>query len=195
MSSKKLMDIPYPVHIKWESLIDCPIPWKNVFNLIYQTTLDSSSRYFQIKLIYNFLATKRMLKVWGIEQSDLCRFCKEETESTAHLFWYCPVVAKFWTQVEKDLCKKHRLSLDLGKVLLGDLEEKDKSFNNIVILLGKMFIFKQQTGESLHLNRFKQFLKHHFILETIIADTKGTNDLLLKRWDAVRREEVLSLLT
>ena len=195
MSSKKLKDIPYQVHIKWESLIDCPIPWKNVFNLIYQTILDSSSRYFQIKLIYNFLATKRMLKVWGIEQSDLCRFCKEETESTPHLFWYCPVVAKFWTQVEKDLCKKHRLSLDLGKVLLGDLEEKDKSFNNIVILLGKMFIFKQQTGDSLHLNRFKQFLKHHFILETIIADTNGTNDLLLKRWDAVRREEVLSLLT
>ena len=86
------------------------------------------------------------------------------------------------------------MKLDLGKVLLGDLEEKDKSFNSIVILLGKMFIFKKQTVESLHLHRFKLFLKHNFILETIIADTNGTNEQVLKRWDAVRREEVLRLL-
>lgn len=34
---------------------------------------------FQCKLLYNNFATNRMLYVWGIHKSQLCRFCCEES--------------------------------------------------------------------------------------------------------------------
>lgn len=39
---------------KWEDFLDQPVFWERVFKIIYETVLDAGSRYFQIKIIYNF---------------------------------------------------------------------------------------------------------------------------------------------
>ena len=195
MSSKDLRAIPYRIHSKWENLFDVPIPWNQVFNLIYKTTLDSYSRYFQFKLIYNYLATKKMLNVWGIEQTNLCRFCEEEIESSPHLFWYCSTVALFWSNVQKLFSDNNKtLTLDIFRIIMGDLEGENRTINNKVILFGKIFIFKTQTIESLNIRRFKALLKHNFILETQIAEKNGNMQEHLQAWDASSTEMVLSML-
>ena len=194
MWTKPLLATPFTMFEKWESLIDCPLPWNKIFNLIYITTPDAESRYFQIKLLYNFLATKKMLTIWQIEQCNLCRFCQDEPESSDHLFWYCPLVAQFWSQVERHLSKRNHLNLDLRKVIFGDLEEANGLLNNIIILLGKIFIFRQKSEQSLRIDNFKKLLKHMFKMEAIIATNNGKEQYLLWRWEAVSQEEVLEYL-
>ncbi len=98
-----LGDIPY--RQKWEGILDCPVPSKLVCALIYKATVDTFTRYFQLKIIYNFLATRKMLNLWGIRETDRCRFCCIEPESTAHLFWYCHIVSAFWQEVQKSVFK------------------------------------------------------------------------------------------
>ena len=66
-------------------------------------------------------------------------------------------------------------------VLLGDLEEENTFINNITILLGKIYIFRTKSADFLHINRFKHFLKHNFIIESHIANKNGTDEQLLSR--------------
>ena len=97
---------------------------------------DAKLHIFQLKLLYNILATNIMLYVWGIQSSQLCRFCCEEAESLDHLFWYCPYVARFWSQVQEwlkncNIC----LELTLQSAILGDLKSHSQSISNIIIIL------------------------------------------------------------
>ena len=195
MTSKNLITIPYGLHNKWEDLFDFPIPWDQVFTLIYKITTDSYTRYFQFKLIYNYLATNKMLHIWGLQQVNLCRFCEEEIEDTPHLFWYCPVVAHFWIQVQQLFTHNNKiLNLDIFKVLMGDLQEENKMINNKTILFAKIFIFKTKQIESFNINRFKGFLKHNFVLETYIAEQNRKMEQHLGDWDSITTEDMLNML-
>jgi hypothetical protein len=84
-----------------------------------------------------------MLNVWRIEQSALCRL-HEETELIEHLFWYCPSMAHFWSQIQEWLlCHNIRVKMGMQTVFLGDLKNHDQSMGNIIMLLGKVFILGQ----------------------------------------------------
>ncbi|CDQ89851.1 unnamed protein product [Oncorhynchus mykiss] len=98
LKTKKLTDVPLTavqltaVQNSWEEMFDVPIPWHMVYEIIGKMTPDSKLRIFQFKLLYKILENNRMLYIWGIHPSQLCRFCCEETESLHNLFWYCPHV-------------------------------------------------------------------------------------------------------
>lgn len=96
-----------------------------------------------------------MLHIWGIETNPLCRFCLEEEETAEHLFWYCPLTVTLWIEIERWLLNQRfsihlnrlwlnyiSLCLDLPTVLLGDVANESQAIQNIIILLGKVFIHK-----------------------------------------------------
>ena len=42
------------------------------------------------------LPTNSFLHKIAVKESDLCTFCKEETDTLLHLFWQCKVTSVFW---------------------------------------------------------------------------------------------------
>ena len=56
-------------------------------------------KWFQIRIIHRIIATNRSLKWMKVSNSELCSFCKEETENIEHLFWGCDIVMNFWRQL------------------------------------------------------------------------------------------------
>ena len=79
LRTKKLTAVPYKLQNSWEEIFDVPL--YVVYELTGKTTPDSKLQIFQFKLLYNILATNRMLCIWGIQSSQLYRFCCEEAES------------------------------------------------------------------------------------------------------------------
>ena len=134
---------------------------------------DSKHIMFPFKLSYRILAKHRMLFIWGIQSSQLCRFYCEEAESLDHLFCYCPYVARFWSQVQERL-KNYNIYLEitLQTAILGDLKSHSQSINNIIILLAKHFIFNLQSVETMRIERFSTFVKHHNTDEKYMAYRK-----------------------
>ena len=182
LHSRKLTAFPHKFCNFWENQFDTPIDWNKVFNLIYITTVDSKLRMLQIKIIYKYLPTKKMLNIWGIEESGSCRFCSAEEEDLLHLFWYCPVVAHFWETVHRWIgpsTKNFRTSPDI--VLLGDLKMGGNGLNNIVILLAKAFIFRSQNMNELNPTLFKKYVKQYYMLEAIIAGDES--DRVTQKWE------------
>jgi hypothetical protein len=183
--------VPYKLQNSWEEIFDVPIPWHMVYELIRKTTPDSKLLIFQYKLPYKILATIRMLYIWGIQSSQLCRICCEEAESLDHLFWYCPYVAHFWSQVQEwlkncNIC----LELTLQIAILGDLKSHSQSINNIIIInLAKMFIFNLQSVEAMRIGMFSYFVKHHSTVEGYMASRNPKWMMLRDRWEGLNGAE------
>jgi hypothetical protein len=90
-----------------------------------------------------------------------------------HLVWICPYVACFWSQVQEWL-ENHNIhfKLTLQIAVLGNLESHSQSINNIIviILVGKVFIFISQSVDTIRLERFEMYVKHHSTIEKYMAN-------------------------
>jgi hypothetical protein len=53
--------------------------------------------------------------------------------------------------------------------MLGDLKSHSQLINNILILLAKRFIFNLQSVETMRIERFRTFVKHHSTVEKYLA--------------------------
>ncbi|XP_061879542.1 uncharacterized protein LOC133631365 [Entelurus aequoreus] len=178
---KSLKAASYNTNGKWEDFFDCPLPWDAIFKLIYKTTIDVQNRYFQIKIIYNFLPTGKMLKLWNMTESDDCQFCCQEPESTLHLFWYCHIVSLFWVEVEK-MCLRIGLFMKLNvvSVILGEFID-NHDLLNLIIVLGKMFIFKAKNRYSLSITFLKTFIQYFLTLESYMVENDNDAKKHLKK--------------
>lgn len=187
LTKKSLNIVPHSTYEKWEDTFDYPLPWEKIFRLIYKTTVDVQNRFFQIKIIYNFLPTGKMLKLWNMTETDDCRFCGQDSECVLHLFWYCHIVAMFWTEVKK-MCSDIGLCmrLDFPTVLLGDFVNCN-DLVNMIIVLGKHFIFKAKNRSSLNIISFKRFILQHLTWEKYMVETDNDVNKYKRRWEVFKQ--------
>ena len=94
---------------KW--LTDCQmtcfnsINWKVVYKLPFSCTKISKLIIFQFKLLHRSFATNDFLNKIAIRPDDLCTFCRDERESSIHLFWSCRETDFFWKNFQDWLIK------------------------------------------------------------------------------------------
>ena len=69
-----------------------PLPFHVPASLNYVTV-------FQFKLLHRKVATNCFLFKIGIKSNDQCSFCKASLETLLHLFWECPLVKYFWSEI------------------------------------------------------------------------------------------------
>ncbi len=81
MVEDKIFINPVNMRMRWEDSTNMIIPWKKVFNIIYNTTLDLSIHIIQTQIIYTFLSTQKRLSMCGLERTSFCRFSKDDEES------------------------------------------------------------------------------------------------------------------
>ena len=70
-------------------------------------------------------------------------------------------------------------------ILLCVFEGKCKHFLNMIILIGKMFIFKAKTISNLCIKHFKNRVYHQHMLETIIATNNNRITEHEKKWNVL----------
>ena len=81
------------------------------------------------------------------------------------------------------------LKLTLEIVLLGDLERPGQSITNIQILLVKVFIFNSLSVDSVQLDRFKLYVKHHSRVERYMAGRNPKRVASRDGWEGLREAE------
>ena len=65
------------------------VNWGKIYLLPRVTTIDSSLRSFQYKILNNTLYLNERLFKFNIVDSALCSLCKQDNESFIHLFAIC----------------------------------------------------------------------------------------------------------
>jgi hypothetical protein len=148
-----------------------PIDWKGVYTMAFVSSIDTYTRYFQFRYIHNILPTNYFLYKIGFTKTDKCTLCKNVVETIKHLMWDCDISKKFcdftkW--IKKDLSLFIDLNFEI--ICFGLLEENFDRLKNMLLLLGKQYIYRCRVEEKpLSIFVFKEWIKNVEKSERLIA--------------------------
>ena len=132
------------------------------------------------------LPTNKYLKRCGLVQSDMCYFCNSEVETIEHIFWFCPVIERFWLDFATRLHDTCNIQLDLNpkSVCLGYLGVVNKHLINHIINLVKRYIYISKCKEKyLNMDAVFSFIRYHYLLEKNVVEYHKKNpDFFHDKW-------------
>ena len=149
--------------------------WKRKFNydidekdwqMSFMYTKESRLRVLQWKILHNIYPTNILLCKMRVTENNFCSYCADTVDFIEHFFFLCPVVLKFWKDVELFILRRTGKNVKLGitDVIFGikdnnelSLESQRKDTNHI-ILIGKMCIsiFKKTNSNALIYDIFEK---------------------------------------
>ena len=161
---------------KWNQQIDINLDeWLNCFIFLKYTTRDTKLRWLQYRILHHILTTNRSVAKFNENQSHLCTFCNDHSETIEHLFWDCEKVSIFWanlTQLINKRCQHvHNFRLDKQLILFGQSScMYTDSVCNLMILMAKFFIYRSKVKNTpLLLNMFITEFYQRYCTEKIIT--------------------------
>ena len=87
---------------KWEEEFG-NINWKKVYMVPIFSSIDTKLRNFQFKFLHRIIPTNKSLFKYKLVNSNICDICNMNIDSIKHLFWECPHVQHFWSELKNYL--------------------------------------------------------------------------------------------
>lgn len=173
--SKSEFTVPNIAQEKWERDLRMQIAWTQVFKSTFETTTDFKLRWMQFRILHRILPTNRLLNVYGIHENGSCDRCPGLSENIMHVFWECPPIRSFWSNLKEMLHLVRPLSP--GSVILGTCDKNGPltlvSLRQC-ILLAKAYIWQCKCGCCVPvMNGFCAFAKKYLDIERYIAICTG----------------------
>lgn len=122
----------------------------------------------------------------GINDSDLCTFCREESETIEHLLVTCKHIEQLWRDICIWFIRSGYLQLDHldGKQIILGIQSTDIIINHIV-LITKFVIYRCKLNNRIPTFPIvKAYVKYVMKIEKYIAYTNQKNDFFLGKWSA-----------
>ena len=100
---------PITIQTSWQNdygFITSAIAWDTVWKNIIQVKKNPNHQTIHLKIVHRIYLTPRLRHLIKLESSTLCQLCTQGTIGTfTHMFWECPRVQLFLSQVTKSLSK------------------------------------------------------------------------------------------
>ena len=164
---------------KWKTLLGLEEDdWAGSFPFLKYTVKDTKLRWLQFRILHHTLTTNRSVAKFKENQTELCTFCNERSETIQHLFWHCSFVREFWEKLRNTISTKcihaERLVFNEKLILFGqdDFLYTD-TVCNLIILMAKLYIYRCKVQNSiLDLKTFMRELYLRYCQEKIIIKDK-----------------------
>jgi len=162
--------------------------WRNIFLQCKKTTVDTQLRWFQLRILHRIIATNKFLCACKIIDSDRCTFCKHDQETIVHLFWQCPIIRQFWTDVMmwlKSHCA-HMYNLEFDEILIIFGKKQNvitDTVLDLIILLGKFYIYRcRMEGIKPIISAFIVIIKQRYTVEKYMHYITNKSLLFERCW-------------
>ena len=163
---------------KWQTRFATFKAWIPAFYQIRNTTKDTQLHWFQYRILHHILSTNRSVSKFNKDQSDLCSFCSDHSETIYHLLWSCHISNAFWKTLERILVSKcdhiSNLTLNDELIILGISNSfKTDMVFDLIISLAKFHICKCKVNKIRpSLTLFLPSLKVRYEIEKSISHDK-----------------------
>ena len=77
------------------------LDWKQIYLLGRKTTINTSLRMFQYKMLNNILFLNKKLFIFGLVDNSKCSFCKLNDETVIHLCTNCTIINNLWKELKR----------------------------------------------------------------------------------------------
>ena len=147
---------------------------------IPRLTIITKYRSFQYRLLCLAILTNIRLQHMGVKSSSMCDFCQEKTETYLHLFWECTHSQRLWNKIAETL----KVALTKKMVILNNVKENPKAYENTVVLFVKYYIFQAKclNAQVSTTNMIKQ-IESQIVIEKEIASAKGKLSQHQSKWE------------
>ena len=157
---------------------------KKAFSLPHSVTFEPYVEAFQFKVLNSFLYTNSKLHKIGYIADDLCTFCKCESETMQHLFYYCSYSISFWEDFELYYLSltQQQIHLNLKDILIG-LLTTELPLLIYLLLIGKIYLWAYRRNKELpSIRGFKSKVKLKYKTEKYICKKNNNLDMFRKKW-------------
>ena len=150
---EKTTKLPLEQQAKWSSeLKDQNLQWNSVYRSVYNSTIETKLRSFQIKFNLRAILTNVALYGFCISDANNCSFCKIEPETLLHLFFECRIIQVIRNDVMDWISSKLRIPLAFrpSEILFGlEGENNHAKLINCVLLCIRFYIYKSRISGNL----------------------------------------------
>lgn len=119
-----------------------------VFNNITKITIATKLRNFQYQLLLGVTVTNRLLKLWGLVDSDLCTFCQREVEDDLHLFVLCDKIKFIWEGLKEYIRHNDKAGIfpvtnwSPMNIIFSTVISKPANVINLLVTITKQYIYR-----------------------------------------------------
>ena len=150
--------------------------WSKIYLLPRVTTIESSLRLVQYKILNNTLYLNERLFKFDIINSPSCLICKQEKESVIHLFVICPPALSLWDQLStwtssKDITLPSNLVPQVVTFVVWNEKMQDLTLVNHLIMIFKCYTYLNRK-DGLTFYGLKAYMKSIDNIERHIASQK-----------------------
>ena len=149
---------------------------------------------FQYKINNKILTTKSFLLKINKSDNDTCSYCRQSSETIAHLFLDCPVTRLFIADIKRWLeqeCNK-QLNVNDNAFIFSVNFDKYDEVESFLSLLIKYYIYKTKFIENcssyLTLTQFKLYLKYKLDSKEYIEKNKGKIEIFKQSFSVMQEK-------
>ena len=169
-----------------ENILQNELNLKAACKILYTTTIESSLRSFQFKILHNILPTNYILHRWKLKNSPRCSYCFINNETLDHLFCTCDKSITFYQNINIWLSRYNLKLPDMSvhNILIGLSPSGIKNcLVNHRIMLYKYCVFQCRENENnLIVQFFIKLLKNREMIEKNISHQNSRYSFHLRKW-------------
>ena len=157
------------------------------FETVMKATHSTRYQFFHYKLVNRIITTNRFLKIINVRDDDKCTFCDQETETLAHVFWFCPDVQTFISEVSSYLQSQHQINLIFEPktwFFLGGLT----SIESLIVTIAKLVIYEARLAGGIpNIIHFSNKLRREAEVEITGARLRNNQKSFETKWGSLGR--------
>ena len=166
--------------------------WSKIYMLPRLTTINSTIRNFQYKILNNVLFLNKKLHLFGKSETSQCSYCKSSDEVVSHLFGKCNFAKRLWQELNIFFNGHIVLPIITPQVanfgFFGEIE--NKILINHVLLLFKHYIYRSREAGVLDINNLIKYIyKVKKIEKQLSFSSVKKNEYFNKKWGETRRKK------
>lgn len=155
------------------------------FETVMKVTHSTRYQFFHYKLVNRIITTNRFLKIINVRDDDKCTFCDQETETLAHMFWFCPDVQAFISEVSSYLRLQHQINIIFEPktwFFLGGLT----SIESLIVTIAKLVIYEARLAGSIpNVIHFSNKLRREAEVEITGARLRNNQKSFETKWGSL----------
>lgn len=180
------------IKAKWERETGTEISdeeWKRMWQYQWKCSSSMTWREFNWKNFIRYFITPAQKSKFSDATPDCWRQCGQQSANHHHVFWDCPKIQVYWSEIHNSLQDIFRedLPLDFKTLYLGcvpqDWLKVDKYLMNILLVASKKAITRKWLQpESPTLGMWRDIVVEIYKMEQITAYVNQKMELFLERW-------------
>lgn len=158
--------------------------WDSYRSICSNIKFHNNLKWMQYRILHRSLPTNRILCKFVPNKQNICDFCNTETETISHLFVTCQVTRQFLENITEYLSHLNLgIVLTVKKVLFGDIVSESMSFQNLMILYIKGYVWNCKYKKTRpNLNHFKRYVKSYLNTLKLVHTFLNTEHDFFLRW-------------